>query len=751
MLVFVLHYCHKWALLAPRSIVSVVTCVAFALLGIVSQVKAQDAGRQDVQKPTQVPAVRDEYSGMDDEQPKRSIRETIALRVENTRLYYLKALSLLEKRDTIHAALSFENAISEISLLNSMSGVERYDEYTTMLQSLCDDYERYIRASLRRTDAETIIALRRKISTRSQQQTLRQTFQPLTKPGGKKKKQQPPPVTTIPLPNNELVTRCVDFLVSEKGHKYFARWIERTSQWFPLLKSIAKQEGVPEEVVHIAMVESGLDPRSVAHSGKGVGLWHCSKEVAERYNLRITPWVDERRDPTAASHASLRYIRDLHLELQDWHLTIAAYKAGMDVVKSAIARSSNRNADFWTIRKDLPRETREYVPMVLAAMIISMRYEDYGFGDWELNFEPPIITDTVTLQGAVYLPVVARCAGISTDSLMKINPELLCFMTPPDEVSLVKIPRGTRKTFLENLDEVQSDEYLPWTLRTVEKNEALASIAEETSTSISDICALNSLDAPTVRLRSGQVLRIPKELRKKRRFSSFGTETGPTSSTLTEPEPGASVSEQTDSASISPRTFTPVEQYQRRSGNASSVRHIVKRGETLASIATFYGTTVRAVMKANRMRSVKALRSGQRLRIPVPRVQSALTTRRSPTLVLPDGPAPIAYTVTKTDSLSTICTRFGVSERQLRGWNPDFTDSLPQAGRILTIYPKLDNENRRSMSREINRGSDKKFYVVRKGETLSVIARRSGIPLKKLQSLNGGSDKIFVGKKIRLR
>ena len=139
MLVFVLHYCHKWALLAPRSNVSVVTCIAFALLGIVSQVKAQDAGRQDVQKPTQVPAVRDEYSVMDDEQPKRSIRETIALRVENTRLYYLKALSLLEKRDTIHAALSFENAISEISLLNSMSGVERDDEYTTMLQSLCDD------------------------------------------------------------------------------------------------------------------------------------------------------------------------------------------------------------------------------------------------------------------------------------------------------------------------------------------------------------------------------------------------------------------------------------------------------------------------------------------------------------------------------------------------------------------------------------------------------------------------------------
>lgn len=709
--------------------------------------------REPVKTPAR-PPVRDEYSGMDEDQPKRSIRETLSLRIENTRQYYLQALGLLEKRDTVRAALSFESAISEISLLNSMSGVERYDEYTTMLQSLCDDYERYIRPSLRRTGQETIFALRTKLSARSSQRTSRQTFQPLTKSPTKKSKPKPPLVTTVPLPSNEHVTRCIDFLVSEKGHKYFARWIERSSQWFPLLKAIAKQEGAPEELVHIAMVESGLDPRSATHSGRGVGLWHCGKEVADRYGLRITPWVDERRDPLLASRACLRYLRDLQLELHDWHLAIAAFKAGIDVVKAAQAKNGDAGADFWSIRKDLPRETREYVPMVIAAMIITMRYEDYGFGDWEMNFEQPMLTDTVTISGAVYLPVVARCAGVPTDSLLKINPELLSFTTPPDESFTMNIPRGTRKTFLENLDDIPAEEQLPWVLRTVEKNETLAMIAAETTTLVSDICALNGFESPTVRLRPGQVLRIPKELRKKNRFSSFGTDTDParrggTASAATNGERDEAIA---DSVTAVPRTFTPVEQYQQRSGRGGGVRHTVKRGETLASVATMYGTTVNAVLKANRMRSAKALRRGQRLRIPIANVRMRVAPASDVESIAPTGPAPIAYTVTKTDSLAGICARFGVSEKRLRMWNPDFMDSVVTPGRILTIYPSHDGGSRSEQSSGFrSASSDRRVHTVRKGETLSAIARRYGIPLKKLQSLNGGTDKIFVGKKVRLR
>ncbi|MFM7774791.1 MAG: LysM peptidoglycan-binding domain-containing protein, partial [Candidatus Kapaibacterium sp.] len=686
---------------------------------------------------------------------KRSIRETLSLRIEYTRQYYLQALGFLEKRDTMRAALSFESAISEISLLNSMNGVERYDEYTTMLQSLCDDYERYVRPALRRTAPETIVALRTKISSRAQQRSSRQTFQPLVKSPNKKSKARPPLVTTVPLPNNEHVTRCVDFLVSEKGHKYFARWIERTSQWFPLLKGIAKEEGVPEELVHIAMVESGLDPRSTAHSGRGVGLWHCTREVADRYGLRITPWVDERRDPLLSTRACLRYLRDLQLEVHDWHLAIAAYKAGIDVVKAAQAKSGIDNADFWTVRKELPRETREYVPMVIAAMMITMRYEDYGFGDWEMSLEAPVTTDTVTVRGAVYLPVIARCAGISTDSLQKINPELLGFMTPPDGSFTMNIPRGTRKTFLENLDEVPAEEQLPWVLRTVEKNETLAMIVTETSTLPGDICALNGFDSPSVRLREDQVLRIPKELRKKNRFSSFGTDADPSrrtgaSAARSEQAPDETMTD-ADTATAQSRTFTPVEQYQQRSGRGSA-RHTVKRGETLASIATMYGTTVNAVLKANRMRSAKALRSGQRLRIPVANVRMRMATRRDAESAAPTGPAPIAYVVTRSDSLQRICSRFGIDENRLRMWNPDFTDSALTPGRVLTIYPDRTGDEREGRSSDrTGTTSSRRVHAVRKGETLSVIARKYGIPLKRLQALNGGTDRIFVGKKVRLR
>lgn len=721
--------------------------------GSAMQVHAQDAVKQDPSKIPSRPPVQDEFNSMDEEQPKRSIRETMALRIENTRQYYLQALGLIEKRDTARAALSFESAISELSLLNSMNGVERYDEYTSMLQSLCDDYERYIRPSLRRTSDDALFALRRKIATRSQQKSSRATFVPLTKSPSKKSKSKPMPVTAVPLTANEYVTRCVDFLVSEKGHKYFARWIDRTSQWFPLLKSIARQERVPEELAHISMVESGLDPRSSGHNGRGVGLWHCSKETAERYNLRITPWIDERRDPVASSHASLRYLRDLHVELQDWLLAIAAYNTGAEVVKNAIAKSGASNPDFWAIRKDLPRETREYVPMVIAAMTITMRYEDYGFGDWEMTFEPPVNTDTVTIDRPIYLNVIARCSGITTDSLVKINPQLLSFTTPPDESFILRIPLGTRKTFLENLEDVPQDEQLPWVLRTVEKNETLAMIAAESSTLVSDICALNGFDDASVRLRPGQVLRIPKEQRKKNRFASFGIDQGIPGSAMGAASSSSNDGIATDTTAPAPRTYTPVEQYRRRNSRASTLRHTVRKGETIATIANTYGTTVYALLKANRMRSGSALRRGLRLRIPAQQQEPAITRTTAPSeSIEPRGPAPLAYTVAKGDSLAGICTRFGVSEQRLRAWNPDFTEAEPEAGRVLTIYSQQSGRAKNSrMNTQRETASGSKTHTVRKGETMSVIARKYGIPLKKLQALNGGSDRIVIGRKVRLR
>jgi membrane-bound lytic murein transglycosylase D len=715
---------------------------------------AQDPTKQDPAKGSSRAPVQDEFNSMDDEQPKRSIRETMALRIENTRQYYLQALGLIEKRDTARAALSFESAISELSLLNSMNGVERYDEYTSMLQSLCDDYERYIRPALRRTSDDALFALRRKIATRSQQKSSRATFVPLTKSPSKKSKSKPMPATVVPLASNEYVTRCIDFLVSEKGHKYFARWIDRTSQWFPLLKSIARQERVPEELVHIAMVESGLDPRSAGHNGRGVGLWHCSKETAERYNLRITPWIDERRDPVASSHASLRYLRDLHLELQDWLLAIAAYNAGADAVKNALAKSGTGTTDFWAIRKELPRETREYVPMVIAAITIALRYEDYGFGDWEMAFEPPVNTDTVTIDRPLYLNVVARCSGISTDSLVKINPQLLSFTTPPDESFVLRIPLGTRKTFLENLDDTPEEEQLPWVLRTVEKNETLAMIAAESSTLVSDICALNGFDDASVRLRPGQVLRIPKEQRKKNRFASFGNDQGMPGNTFLGTSSASNAGTATvDSAVQTPRTYTPVEQYRRRYSRASALRHTVRKGETIAAIANRYGTTVYALLKANRMRSGSALRRGQRLRIPAQQQEPAISANApSSETIEPRGPAPLAYTVAKGDSLAGICTRFSVSEQRLRAWNPDFTEVEPEAGRILTIYSQQSGRVKNSrVNLQGETASGSKTHTVRKGETLSVIARKYGIPLKKLQALNGGSDRIVIGRKVRLR
>jgi membrane-bound lytic murein transglycosylase D len=184
----------------------------------------------------------------------------------------------------------------------------------------------------------------------------------------------------IPIEVNEQVVRCVRKLSSPGARPYFARWLARSHRVLPRIRAVLREEGVPEDLVYLAMVESGFASNARSRAG-AVGAWQLLPSTARRYGLRQDPRVDERRDPEKAARAAARFLGELHRQLGDWHLAFAAYNAG----PARILKARRLGYDtFWEMARHpgvLPRETRAYVPTVLAAAIIARHPESFGFSN----------------------------------------------------------------------------------------------------------------------------------------------------------------------------------------------------------------------------------------------------------------------------------------------------------------------------------------------------------------------------------
>lgn len=563
---------------------------------------AQD-GKQTAKKSVVFP---DEYSDLDDNSA-RVNNDEINQKLETARQYYLRGLTQIERTDTAKAAKLFEYAINVLNDLASTPGIEKNEDYTDLAQAIIEDYESYVSSIDKLDDSSPITVLRDKmfqeienLTTQSKPGAITQfergdTPAQTTKPSNL--------MTTIPLTQNEYVSRSVEFLTSERGKKFFKKVIARTGKWFPMLKRIAKEEKMPEEIVHLAMIESALSCDAVSRA-RAVGMWQFMQATGEMYNLRVTQYVDERRDPEKATRAAMRYLRDLKNELGDWHLALAAYNCGPGGVKRAIRASGLETPDFWQIRDYLPRETKNYVPFYIATTLVTMQYETYGFKNEEIEFEQERKVDYYTVPECVSIKTLSKCAGIPEEDLRKLNPELLRSTTPPTGEFKLKIPVGSLQQFASNYEVLSPEEKQPWVTHEVKRGETLASIAQEYNVSQSDILSVNS---NARRLKRGQVLRIPTD----------GTPPSQQDSTQVqsdnEEQPsvadGSQKSKQTfdrelpasKSASNGSTTSqnptiasNKVERslerpVSRPSASASTTMHTVKTGETLYNIASQYG------------------------------------------------------------------------------------------------------------------------------------------------------------------
>ena len=296
----------------------------------------------------------------------------------------------------------------------------------------------------------------------------------------------------LPLVINDSVAGYIGYFSNSPAfHAHMVRSLERAGRYRPMIQKMLAEAGVPQDLIYLSVAESGFQPQALNASSGAGGMWQFMPTGA--YGLARNGWVDERFDPEKSSRAYARYIKSLYDQFGDWYLAMAAYDWGPGNVQRAVMRTGY--ADFWELyrRNALPGETKNYVPKILAAVIMAKNPERYGLD--KLVPMPPVVSDTVQTESAIDLRLVADVTEVSVAEIVALNPSLLRSTTPRDMTFDLHLPPGTRNLYHERLKEVPEDKRTSWRFHIVRDGESLDEIAATTHAHVGDLIAANGLAA----------------------------------------------------------------------------------------------------------------------------------------------------------------------------------------------------------------------------------------------------------------
>jgi membrane-bound lytic murein transglycosylase D len=432
--------------------------------------------------------------------------------------------------------------------------------------------------------------------------------------------------------------------------EYLVRTVERARPYLHLIVEALDRRGMPMEIALLPIVESAYQPFAYSH-GRAAGLWQFVPGTASRYGLKQNWWYDGRRDVLASTRAALDYLQYLHAFFDgDWMLALAAYNSGEGTVRRAVTRNRDqgRLTDFWSL--DLPRETRAYVPKLLALGAIFSQPEEH-------EVELPSIADApvtvmVDVGGQIDLAKAAELAGIGLEELYRLNPAFNRWATDPDGPHTLLLPAHTAERFTTALAGLGEEQRVAWRRHLIRDGETLGQIARHYRTTVSVLSQINGIDGHVI--RAGRSLLVPVAMRS------------------------------LDNYALSDEQRRQATQATPQGG--SKTTHLVRNGDTLWDIARKHGVGVRQIAQWNAMAPGDVLRPGQRLVI-----WSAGTTAtaRAPAgapAAIGELTQRISYVVRKGDSLSRISQRFNVKVSELQRWNSLSPNTYLQPGQRLTLY-----------------------------------------------------------------
>lgn len=309
-------------------------------------------------------------------------------------------------------------------------------------------------------------------------------------------------VSQLPLEMNDEVIRYINFFTSERGKRTIVAGLKRSGRYRDMILRILSEEGVPQELIHLAQAESGFLPRALSWAS-AAGMWQFVAYRGKEYGLNQTPYMDERLDPEKATRAGARHLRDLYHQFGDWYLAMAAYNCGPGCVARAVERTGY--ADFWELRRRnaVPRETTNYVPIIVAMTIMVKNAKDYGIED--VQFDDPIVYDTVAMSAATSLNLAADLLDMPVAELRELNPSLLRDIAPAGYG--LRVPRGNSPVLTAALQNVPAERRTTMRTHRVQAGETATTIAKRYRTGTAGLLALNK--ASVEDLAEGDVVIVP--------------------------------------------------------------------------------------------------------------------------------------------------------------------------------------------------------------------------------------------------
>jgi len=409
----------------------------------------------------------------------------------------------------------------------------------------------------------------------------------------------------VPIPDdNERILSYVE-LFQGRLRDYIHESLTRGTKYLPMIQAVFKAEGLPLDLAYIPVIESGFKTNALSKASAR-GPWQFMRATATEQGLKTDWYVDERSDPEKATVAAARYLKTLHEMFGGaWHLVLAAYNGGLGRLQRAMKRSGEE--DFWELSNSsryLPRETREYVPLILAAIIVAKNPSQYGF---DITAEDPVAYEKVTVPKAIDLRRVAEWTGRSIDEIQALNPELRRWTTPVKSEYVLKVPEGTASVFKARLASASPNELVALTWYQVRKGETIATISRKLKVSRVDLAEANHLSTKS-RLAAGQSLVVPRAPATLLATNSRpAAPTAVASRAISGPAPVPDVDAPARNAA--PRQVARVVD-----STPKTVTYKVKRGDTLFGIAELFDTTVAQIKTLNKLRT-NQIKPGTRLKI----------------------------------------------------------------------------------------------------------------------------------------
>jgi membrane-bound lytic murein transglycosylase D len=448
---------------------------------------------------------------------------------------------------------------------------------------------------------------------------------------------------------HDRVQYYLDFF-QDRGRERMGIWLTRLPRYEAMIRERLQRESLPGDLVYLALIESGFSNTATSRA-KAVGMWQFMKRTAKGYGLRVDSWVDERRDPFKATDAAVRHLADLNRRFGSLYLAAAAYNAGSGKVSRGIIRlpdeesdSVNSDATFFRLydTKLLRRETKDYVPKLIAAALIAKQPRRYGFRVGEAE---PATYDSIVVPDMTGLDVIARLADTTVAAIRELNPQYLRLATPPGSRSVVRLPVGHGERTVAAYAVLPARQRVTFIEHFMARGETLGGLARRYRVSQALLFAANP-KLNSRRIRIGQRVIIP-------------TGGGFTST------------------KVARRMAEPVV----AAGTSTGAFHRVRRGETISEIADEYGVTQRELRTWNRLDSRGRIRAGQRLRVvspDAPRVTAPQTETADPSGLR-------THVVQRGETLTGLAKRYGVSVQALRKANGLTEGATLRAGLALKI------------------------------------------------------------------